>query len=447
MADNSSEAARPQLFTNVRIFDGTGSLPVPGEVLVEGKRIRAVATGGERLDREGRYVVDGGGNTLMPGLVEAHAHVTYTNMVRLKEMGQIPPEEHMLIAAENARLMLDSGFTSLYSAASSKPRTEIVLRNFINAGRLPGPRMKAASPELVSTGGLGDENQLHMPHQGIEIVVDGVEPIRKMVRTLIREGVDTIKVNISGDNFVRPGFGRQCAYTAEEVAAAADEAHARGAWLSCHARADGAVRLALKNRFRVIYHCDFIEGETFDLLEAAKNDVFLAPAIGIIYATAYEAQAWGITPEVAASMEQQAMVEGCTRIYGDLFKRGMRILPGGDYGFAWNPMGTNARDLEHFVKIIGLTPAQSLMAATKWGGEIMGMPKELGLIKAGYLADLLVVNGDPTKDVRLLQDRNKLLVIMKDGAYHKAPHFTQHRESSGKSDKVAAVWDLVGASL
>lgn len=447
MAEKTVAAARPQLFTNVRVFDGTGSLPVPGEVLVEGNRIRSVATGGSKIEREGCDVLDGGANTLMPGLTEAHAHITYSNMVRLKEMGEIPPEEHVLLAAENAKLLLDSGFTSLYSAASSKPRTEIVLRNFINAGRLPGPRMKAACPEIVSTGGLGDENQMHMPHQGIEMVCDGVEPIRKLVRTMIREGVDIIKVNISGDNFVRPGFGRQCAYTPQEVAAAAEEAHSRGVWLSCHARADGAVRLALENHFRVIYHCDFIEGETFDLLEAARDEIFLAPAIGIIYTTAYEAQEWGITSEVAASMEQQSMVEGCTRVYGELFKRGLRVLPGGDYGFAWNPMGTNARDLEHFVNIIGLSPAQALMAATKWGGEIMGLPKELGLIKEGYLADLLVVEGDPTREIRLMQDRDKILVIMKDGAYHKAPHLVQGQVRSGQGQTVKAVWDLVGKSL
>jgi imidazolonepropionase-like amidohydrolase len=87
------------------------------------------------------------------------------------------------------------------------------------------------------------------------------------------------------------------------------------------------------------------------------------------------------------------------------------------------------------------------MSATKWGGEIMGMPKELGLIKEGYLADLLIVEGDPTKEIRLMQDRDKLLVIMKDGVYHKAPHMVQQRPTSAKPDKVAAVWDLVGSSL
>jgi imidazolonepropionase-like amidohydrolase len=441
------DAGRSRLFVNVRVFDGTGALPYPAEVRVTANRISAVGRGAGSVPRDNCEVLDGGGRTLMPGLTEAHAHVTYTNMVRLKEMGEIPPEEHMLIAAENARLMLDSGFTSLYSAASSKPRTEIVLRNFINAGRLVGPRMKAAGPEIVSTGGLGDENQLHMRHQGIEIIADGVDEIRKTVRTLIREGADVIKVNISGDNFVRPGFGRQCSYTREEVAAAADEAHARGAWLSCHARADGAVRLALEHGFRVIYHCDFIEGSTFDLLEAAKDRVFLAPAVGVIYTTAHEAGAWGITREVAASMEMFTMLENCQRTYSELYRRGLRILPGGDYGFAWNPMGTNARDLEHFVKIIGLSPAQALVAATKWGGEIMGQGHELGRIADGYLADLLVVTGDPTEDVRVLQNRGNLHVIMKDGRLHKAPDCGLDQKPRPTKGDVKAVWNTAGAAL
>jgi imidazolonepropionase-like amidohydrolase len=359
-------------------------------------------------------------------------------MSYLKELGQIPPEEHLIRAIENARLMLDSGFTSLYSAASCKWRTEIVLRNAIDAGKIVGPRLRAASPEIVSTGGLGDESQLHMPHQGIEIVADGADEIRKVVRTLIREGVDTIKINISGDNFVRKGFGRQTSYTDAEVAAAADEAHARSAWLSCHARADGAVRLALKHKFRVIYHCDFIEGETFDLLEAARDDVFLAPAIGIIFATAYEAGGFGITREIAEHMEMFTMLETFPRVYGELRKRGLRILPGGDYGFAWNPIGTNARDLEHFVNLLGFTPAEVLMAATKWGGEIMGMP-DLGLVKPGYLADLLVVRGDPTEDVSLFQDRDNLQIIMKDGAYHKRPD-GRRGETAPKPRELASVW-------
>lgn len=429
----------PQLFKNVNLFDGERAELYPAEVLVENSRITKVAPGGG-ISTDGVDVVDGGGQTLMPGLVEAHAHVTYTNFVYLRELGQVPPEEHVLITAQNAKLMLDSGFTSLYSAASSKPRTEIVIRNAINAGTIPGPRMRAASPEIVSTGGLGDERQMHNPHhQGIEIVADGTDEIRKIVRTLIREGVDTIKMNISGDNFVRKGFGEQTAYTEAEVAACAEEAHARGAWLSCHARSDASVRLALKHGFRVIYHCDFIQGETFDLLEEAKDRVFLAPAIGIIYATAYEAEPWGITSDIARHMDLFKMLENCPIIYGELKKRGLRILPGGDYGFAWSPIGTNARDLEHFVNILGFSPADTLTAATKLGGQIMGFD-DLGLVREGFLADLLLVNGDPLQDIKLFQDRDNISIIMKDGEYHKRSGSQPETADIRQKQKTASVW-------
>lgn len=410
------------LFTNVSIFDGSGEKPYPGEVLVQGNRINAVAKGKDQIDRsQAEEVVDGGGATLMPGLTEGHAHISYTNCAALRDIGNVPTEEHMLITSYNAKLLLDSGFTSAYSAASSKPRLDIVLRNEINAGRLAGPRMKAASPEITATGGLGDERQIHMHHTGIEIIADGPVEVRRAVRMMIREGVDTIKVNISGDNFVRPRFSEALAYTDEEVAAAADQAKEWGVWLACHARANSAIKMALRHNFRVIYHCDFADEEALDMLEAKKNEVFVAPAIGIVYTTAYEASAWGITKEVAEHMGMFASLERSCEVYKKMRRRAIRVLPGGDYGFAWNPIGTNARDFEHFVNLFGYTPAETLMAATKYGGEIMGMGNELGLVKEGYLADLIMIDGDPVKDVTLFQDRDNILMIMKDGAYHKAP--------------------------
>jgi len=97
------------------------------------------------------------------------------------------------------------------------------------------------------------------------------------------------------------------------------------------------------------------------------------------------------------------------------------VLPGGDYGFAWNPIGANARDLEHFVNLFGYTPMEALVAATKLGGQIMMMGDELGTVSEGWLADLILVDGDPSKDVSILQDADRLLAIMKDGSFHKAP--------------------------
>ena len=114
-------------------------------------------------------------------------------------------------------------------------------------------------------------------------------------------------------------------------------------------------------------------------------------------------------------------IERMQRIYPEMRRRGIRVLPGGDYGFPYNPIGRNARDLKLFVDLLGFSPIEALVAATRLGGELMGRGDLLGQVKAGYLADLLVVDGDPTMDVVVLQDRAKLLAIMKDGAFHKRP--------------------------
>ena len=176
-------------FTNVMIFDGSGNDPFPSEVLVEGNRISTVTRGTNQVTgNHSTEVVDGGGACLMPGLVEAHGHISFTDVTMLKELGNIPPEEHLLKTMHNAKLLLDSGFTSVYSAASAKSRTEVVIRNEIDAGRIPGPRIRAASPEITSTGGVSDERQTHMYHQGCELIADGVDELRKTVRYLSRGG-------------------------------------------------------------------------------------------------------------------------------------------------------------------------------------------------------------------------------------------------------------------
>jgi imidazolonepropionase-like amidohydrolase len=110
-----------------------------------------------------------------------------------------------------------------------------------------------------------------------------------------------------------------------------------------------------------------------------------------------------------------------------MHRRGIRICIGGDYGFAWTPQGTNAKDIQTFVEMLGFSPMEAIQAATKYGGQIMNMGDELGVIKEGYLADILLVDGDPIADVRILQDKNRILAIMKDGKFHKAPRMAEQR--------------------
>jgi imidazolonepropionase-like amidohydrolase len=409
------------VFSNVSIIDGSGAKPFPGEVRIQGNRIAALARDGAGVPRDNARHVDAGGATLMPGLVEAHAHVSFANTPDLHSLGDIPPEEHTLLAAENARIYLDRGFTSLNSMAAAKPRLDIVIRNAIEAGQIPGPRMLAATPEMTPTAGLGDVRLYHRHRETFAVICDGPDEFRKTARTYVREGVDTLKINPSGDEFVPHARAEQTVMTEAEIDAVCEVGRAHGKRIAAHARSSNAVELCVKHGVQLINHATFADEKARDALEAAKDRVFVMPTIGITYSTLFEAQKWGITTEAATGMGMRREMEQGALAMRDLKKRGVRILPGGDYGFAWNRIGDDARDLEHFVNLFGFTPMEAIIAATRWGGEIMMKPGELGVIKQGALADLLLVDGDPSSDIKILQDPDRLLAIMKDGRFHKQP--------------------------
>jgi imidazolonepropionase-like amidohydrolase len=411
------------LIANASIFDGSGAAPYAGDVMVEGARIAAVQPGGG-LPREGARLVEGGGATLMPGLVEPHGHVSYPDAASNADFTRLPPEEHVLITARNARTMLDCGYTSVLSGASAKPRLDIVIRNEINAGRIPGPRYLANGPEITVTGGLGDDNALHLPH--IETptfawVADGPDAMRRVCRLLVREGTDLLKLNISGDTGPRNSRSQRAVMTDAEVEAAVEIARAGAVRVCAHARSAESVKMCLRHGLGIIYHANFSDEEALDLLEANRDWCFVVPALGLTYQACYAASEWGMTPEKARALGILQELEISVDTMGQMRKRGIRVLPGGDYGFAWNPHGAYARDLALFVDLLGFSPTETLVAATRMGGEIMGRADELGLVKPGYLADLLLVDGDPLTDIHRLQRRDALRAIIKDGRLHKAP--------------------------
>jgi imidazolonepropionase-like amidohydrolase len=411
------------LIANTTILDGSGSQPFAGDVLVEGRRIAAVQRGGGLPHGDAR-VIDGAGATLMPGLVEPHGHVSYPDAARNADFTRLPPEEHVLVTMRNAKTMLDCGYTSVLSAASAKPRLDVVIRNEIDAGRIPGPRYLANGPEITVSGGLGDENALHLPHHETPTfawVADGPDEIRKVCRLLLREGVDLLKLNISGDTGPRNSRSQRAVMTDAEVAAAMEMARAGAVRVCAHARSAESVKMCVRHGIGIIYHANFADEEALDLLEANRDWCFVGPALGLTYQACHAASEWGFTPAMARERGILHELEVSVEAMGQMRKRGIKVLPGGDYGFAWNPHGTYARDLLLFVDVLGFTPMETLVAATRMGGEIMGMAEELGQIKPGYLADLLVVDGDPLADIKLLQRQDALLVIMKDGQLHKAP--------------------------
>lgn len=401
------------LFTNVTVWSNGRSFP--SEVLVEGNTISRVAEASQVLARpEGVTVYDGAGYTLMPGLVDGHGHLAMTGDP--SKWGFIPAEEHVFAYMHNARTVLDAGFTSVLSGGAVKPRIDIAVRNEINAGGIPGPRLLACSPEMTTTGGLGDDRLMHLDWYTYSLILDGPEEYRKAVRLYAREGVDLVKVGISGNPGLPHAPADVTVMTDGELSAATETARAFGIRVAAHARSDRSVVMALNTGVDLIYHCELATEQTVDLLEEAKDRIFLAPAFGPAYARHKEMS----MPRAADRDEAELIFNAFCETYTALHKRGVRVLIGGEYGLPETPHGTNARDIQHFVDYFGYSPNEALVAATKWGAEAMLMGDVAGEIREGFLADLLLVKGRPFEDVSILQNSDNIAVIMKDGAIHKS---------------------------
>lgn len=400
--------ASKTLFRDVSILDSTGAEPYRGDVLVDHDRIVSVGGTAPAADAQ---VVEGRGRTLMSGLCDAHTHLTWNNSADMEGLGELPVEEHLLFTVESAKTFLDSGFTMALGAASAKMRLDVVVRDAIESGRIPGPRYLANGPEIAVTGGA--------LVKGITLFADGPEGMRKAVRELIEVGVDQIKLSMTGEEITGTQRAEDTYFSDEEVAACVAEAHRRGKRVCAHARSAESVKMCVRHGVDVVYHASFTDEEGMDMLEAAKDWIFVAPAVNWLIATLYEAADFGYPPEAAEAAGYKRELEIATTAMIEMHRRGIKVLPGGDYGFAWTPHGTYARDLQHFVERFEFTPMEAILAATALGGEIMQRPDELGKVQPGYLADLILVDGDPLADVTVLQDRDKLDCIMKGGSFHK----------------------------
>jgi imidazolonepropionase-like amidohydrolase len=410
------------LIAGAKIWDASGAAAFDGDVLVIGNRISAVSRSPGQLSRSGCQVIEAHGKTLMPGLTEGHAHLSFEAVTSTEDLIAPPPEEHTLLTARVAKVLLDHGFTSAWGASEAKLRLGVAVRNEVDAGRLPGPRIRAGSLEITVTGAMGDESKLHNPRNGPSIIVDGPEEMRKAVRLCCREGCDNIKLDVSGDPFYpnTPANTTPMAY--EEILMAVETAHAYGRKVNAHTRSIGGTQACLRAGVDVLFHCEYSDEKTLDMFEEAKDRVFVVPTVSLFHTIVKgEAAGYGLSAEIGGYMGIPGLLEASVATHTALRKRGIRHLIGGDYGFAWSRQGTNSRDLQFFVDYYGYTPSEALRCGTRNGGALMTSVNgdKLGEIGEGYLADLLVVDGDPLADLSMLCNADRLVMIMKDGAIYK----------------------------
>jgi len=399
---------------NARVVDGTGAPPLEGAGLViEGDTLVHVGVlrQGDEPSPGSARVVDLGGRTVIPGLVEAHIHLSYNDVKVIADLDlNCPPEYSTLRAAKNGELALHCGYTAARSAGAVH-RIDMALKQAFAEGLYPGPRLLAASRDIVATGGMADWNPVYLKlgMEGLALVADGPDQIRAAVRRSIKDGADVIKCYIGGDALLPHTPIHDCTYTLEEVRTLVEETRMRGRMSAAHVRGARSTRVAAEAGVDSIEHGTFADDETLRMI--ADRGQVLVPGLRYLYAVLENGPRFGITEAIIGSSGLRDEIKQAADTYRRARDLGIRLCPGGDFGFAWNPHGEYAKDIQVFVDVIGYSPLEAITCATRHGAELMRMADRIGMLLPGKLADLVVVDGDPLRDIAILQDRARLSVM------------------------------------
>ncbi len=359
--------------TNGLLLDGNGGPPLPDAsvVVTDGRIAYAGPSRGAPPAEPTARRIDAAGGTIMPGLVEAHFHPTYFNVAALEDLDIKYPVEYVtLLAAANAKLALECGYTSARSGGSLF-NIDVWLKKAIENDVCPGPRLAASGREICGVGGLMDWNPDYrrIGMEGLVLLVNGPDEARAAVRKLVKDGVEWVKTYPTGDAAAPDTNDHHTlCMTFEEMHAVVATAHNHGLKVTGHCRANAGIKNALRAGYDAIEHGTFMDAEALDLLLA--RDVPCVPALYFEWASVERGPDFGLPPRVIDGHKEtlEAGAESARMI----LRAGGRLGMGGDYGFAWNPHGDYARELTFFVKYVGLSPLEVLTCATRTGAEILG---------------------------------------------------------------------------
>ena len=315
--------------------------------------------------------IDARGGTILPGLVEAHFHPTYFNVAELADLDIKYPVEYVtILAACNARLALECGYTAARSGGSLH-NIDVWLKKAIEEDLLPGPRLAASGREICGAGGLMDWNPEHLKlgMEGLILLINGPDEARRAVRKLVKDGVEWIKTYPTGDAAAPDTADHHTlCMTFEEMAAVVAEAHNYHRKVTGHCRATQGIKNALRAGFDSLEHGTFMDDEALDLL--LDRDTPVVPALQFEFASIEKGPGFGM-PQAVVDGHKETL-EGGAESARMILKAGGRLGMGGDYGFAWNPHGDYAKELTFFVRHVGFSPLETITCATRTGAEIMG---------------------------------------------------------------------------
>jgi imidazolonepropionase-like amidohydrolase len=403
-----------RLLANLRLVDGTGAPAREGAALViEGDTVvHAGPLSSADAPRPGdAEVIDLGGRTVIPGLVEAHIHLSYNNVKAIADLDlNCPPEISTLRAAKNGALALHCGYTAARSAGAVH-RIDAALKQAFAEGLYPGPRLLAASRDICATGGMADWNPayLKLGMEGLALIADGPEQIRAAVRRSIKDGADVVKCYVGGDALLPHTPIGDCTYTLAEVQALVDESRMRGRMTAAHVRGRQSSRVAAEAGVDSLEHATYADDETLRMI--ADKGLTLVPGLRYLYSIIENGPRFGIDEAVIGPSGLRDEIKQAADTYRRARDLGIRMCPGGDFGFAWNPHGEYAKDIQVFVDVVGFSPLEAITCATRNGAELMRMADRIGTLRPGKLADLVVVDGDPLRGIDVLQDRARLSVM------------------------------------
>ncbi|AQQ67321.1 Xaa-Pro dipeptidase [Microbulbifer agarilyticus] len=383
----------------------TGKVIEAPVVTVDGNRITAVTANGEVPEGAIRLP----GTTLVPGLMDMHVHLTgdaHTHGYRRLAVSSV---RSALTGAKNARISLDKGFTTMRNLGAGG-YADVALRDAINDGDIPGPRLFVSGPSIGITGGHCDNNLLPVEYDAVGGgVADGPWAVRAKVRENLKYGADLIKLCATGgvmSKGTEPG-AQQLAL--EEMQAAVTEAHNRGTTVAAHAHGTAGIKAAIRAGVDSVEHASFLDKEAIRL--AKKHGTVLSMDIYVTEYILSEGEKAGILPE---SLEKERRVGGKQReSFRYAVEEGVKMVFGSDA--AVYPHGQNARQFSRMVTF-GMTPLQALQASTINAAELLGKQEDLGSIRVGKLADLVAVSGNPLEDISVMEN---VQFVMKDGKVFK----------------------------